>query len=79
MGTFEWTEMYAVKVAGFDRQHRTLFRTVNELNEALRAGHGKDIVGKVLQRLIEYTASHFAQEEAAMEKNGYPELGGAPG
>ena len=75
MGTFEWTEMYAVKVAGFDRHHRTLFRTVNELNEALRAGHGKDIVGKVLQRLIEYTASHFAQEEAAMEKNVYPELG----
>ena len=75
MSAFEWTEMYAVKVAGFDRQHRTLFRTVNELNEALRAGHGKEIVGKVLQRLIEYTASHFAQEEAAMEKHGYPGLG----
>ena len=75
MGAFEWTEIYAVKVAGFDRQHRTLFRTVNELHEALRAGHGKDVVGKVLQRLIDYTASHFADEEAAMEKNGYPEFG----
>ena len=62
MGAFEWTEMYAVKVAGFDR-HRTLFRTVNELNEALRAGYGKDIVGKVLQRLIEYTTSHFARKK----------------
>ena len=74
MGAFEWTETYAVKVTGFDRQHRTLFRTVNELNEALRAGHGKDVVGKVLQRLIEYTASHFAAEEEAMDRNGYPEF-----
>ncbi len=75
MGAFEWTETYAVQVANFDRQHRTLFRTVNELHEALRAGRGKDVVGKVLQRLIDYTASHFAEEEAAMEKNGYPEFG----
>ena len=74
MGAFERTETYAVKVAGFDRQHRTLFRTVNELHEALHAGHGKDVVGKVLQRLIAYTASHFAEEEAAMEKSGYPDL-----
>jgi len=75
MGAFEWTEAYAVQVANFDRQHRTLFRTVNELHDALHAGRGKDVVGKVLQRLIDYTASHFAEEEAAMEKNGYPEFG----
>ena len=75
MAAFEWTEAYAVQVENFDRQHRTLFRTVNELHEALRAGRGKDVVGKVLQRLIDYTASHFAEEEAAMEKNSYPEFG----
>jgi len=74
MAAFEWTEAYGVQVANFDRQHRTLFRTVNELHEALHAGRGKDVVGKVLQRLIDYTASHFAEEEAALEKSGYPEF-----
>lgn len=74
MGVFQWTETYAVHIASFDREHQTLFRTVNELHEALGSGHGKDVVGKVLQRLIDYTATHFAAEEAAMEAHGYPGL-----
>jgi hemerythrin len=74
MGLFQWTEKYAVQVADLDRQHQTLFGTVNELHEALGAGRGKDVVGKILQRLIDYTATHFAAEEAAMEKSGFPEL-----
>jgi hemerythrin len=74
MGIFQWTERYAVQVTDFDRQHKSLFRMVNELHEALGRGRGKDVVGKILQQLIEYTATHFAEEEAAMEKNGFPEL-----
>jgi hemerythrin len=75
MGVFQWEEMYSVQVASFDRQHRGLFRAANELNEALLAGCGKDVAGKILQRLIDYTASHFAAEEVAMNMTGYPELG----
>jgi hemerythrin len=74
MGIFQWTERYAVQVTDFDRQHQSLFRTVNELHEALGAGRGKDVVGQILQQLMEYTATHFAAEEAAMEKNGFPGL-----
>ena len=74
MGVFQWEEMYSVQVASFDRQHQGLFRATNELNEALLAGCGKDVAGKILQRLIDYTASHFAAEEAAMNMTGYPEL-----
>ncbi len=33
----------------------------------------KDAIGVVLQRLIEYTGSHFAAEEEAFRKSGYPE------
>jgi hemerythrin len=47
---------------------------MNELHEALGAGRGKHVVGKILQQLIEYTATHFASEEAAMEKSGFPGL-----
>jgi hemerythrin len=74
MSLLEWNESYSVKVTSFDQQHQTLFKSINELHEALRAGRGKDLVGKILQRLIDYTASHFAKEEAVLEKNGYPEL-----
>ena len=74
MSLLQWNESYSVHVTSFDQQHQTLFRSINELHEALRAGHGKDVVGKLLQRLIDYTASHFAAEEPVLERNGYPEL-----
>jgi len=64
-----------VQVSRFDREHQMLFQTVNELHEALSKGQGKDVVGKVLDRLLDYTASHFVAEEAAMEKSGFPGLG----
>ncbi len=74
MAVFEWNQSYSVKVTQLDQQHQTLFRTISELQEALRVGHGKEVVGKVLQKLIDYTKSHFSAEEAILEKNGYPEL-----
>ena len=74
MSLLQWNDSYSVHVTSFDQQHQTLFRTINELHDALRAGHGREAAGKVLQRLIDYTASHFAAEEAVMERNGYPEL-----
>jgi hemerythrin-like metal-binding protein len=74
MGTFQWKEIYSVRIETFDRQHQGLFRTMNELNEALRAGCGRDVAASILQQLIAYTADHFAVEEAALERNGYPEF-----
>jgi hemerythrin len=47
MGIFQRTERYAVQVTDFDRQHQSLFRIMNELHEALGAGRGKHVVGKI--------------------------------
>jgi hypothetical protein len=58
MAVFEWNQSYSVKVTQLDQQHQTLFQTISELQEALRVGHGKVVVGKVLQKLIDYTKSH---------------------
>jgi len=72
--TFAWKSDYSVQISQFDKQHQTLFQTVNELQQAMSEGHGKDVVGKILQRLIDYTATHFSAEEIVMEKNGFPGL-----
>ncbi len=71
---FQWNDSYSVKVAAMDDQHKRLFEIIHELYTAMRAGHGKDVVGEVLGRLIKYTVEHFAAEEKLMEKNGYPNL-----
>ncbi len=71
---FQWKPSYSVKVVAMDNQHKKLFDLVNELHEAMGSGHGKDVAGDVLYRLIDYTVHHFSAEERLMEKHKYPQL-----
>jgi len=71
---FEWNDMYSVKVQAMDAQHKRLFEIIRELYTAMRSGHGKEVVGNVLGRLIDYTVSHFKMEEQLMERHKYPNL-----
>ncbi len=71
---FAWREMYSVHIAALDRQHQTLFSTINELNDALAEGRGSTVVDDVLNRLVDYTTTHFAAEEGLMRKHGFPGL-----
>ena len=50
---FQWNASYSVKVEAMDAQHKRLFEIIRELYTAMRSGHGKDVVGEVLHRLIE--------------------------
>lgn len=74
MSLLQWDEGYSVHVSSIDQQHQTLFRWINELHDAMRAGRGKDLVGKILSLLINYTESHFSAEEALLQLHGYPDL-----
>jgi len=70
----EFKPEYSVGVARIDAQHRKLFQWVNELEQAMRQGRGRDVLDKVLSGLVAYTREHFAAEEELMLKTGYPEL-----
>ena len=70
---FPWSDTYSVKIGIIDVQHKNLVNTVNELHQAMGAGHGKDKLGQILSNLIKYTQTHFATEEKFMESRGYPE------
>jgi len=72
--TFHWTETYSVNIAILDKQHQKLFDTVNELDQALRAGEGNSAVQQVLDKLVEYALIHFAAEESLMRKHDFPGL-----
>lgn len=71
---FQWKDTYSVKVLALDNQHKKLFELVNELHQAMGEGHGKDVAGDILTRLIDYTVHHFAAEEKLMERHKYPAL-----
>ena len=71
---FEWNSKYSVGIGSIDAQHQMLFAIADELFNALSAGKGQTVLRKILDRLLQYTASHFAHEERLMRLHDYPDL-----
>jgi len=69
-----WDDSYSVKVRAIDEEHKQLFKMINDLHDAMKSGQGSMVVAKVLDRLIQYTRIHFANEEDAMAQADYPEF-----
>ena len=72
--SLEWQSRFSVGHAGVDQDHQSLFTLFNELSEAMRRGHSKAVIASVLDRLLEYAASHFRREEEVMATANYPGL-----
>ena len=73
MPLLNWNESYSVKIAKIDLQHKKLVDIVNELHDSMKAGKSKEVLGKTLDELINYTANHFKTEEDLFDKYGYPD------
>lgn len=71
---FEWNTKYSVNIGSIDGQHQNLFRIAAELYAAMSAGQGKTSLSRILDRLVQYTAVHFAHEERLMLLHAYPDL-----
>jgi|SRR5208283_5419601 len=72
MPLMTWTERLSVGVGVLDDDHKKLVAMVNELYDAMQAGHGREHLGRILGELVQYTKGHFAREEAFFAKTGYP-------
>ena len=73
MAQIKWNDSLSVNVKEIDEQHKKMIAMVNDLNDAMSVGKGKDALGKILTGLISYTASHFKTEETYFDKFGYPD------
>jgi len=69
----KWDSTYSVGVVEIDQQHQKLFAMIGELYDAMKAGKGKDVTGKILDGLAEYTVTHFATEEKYFNEFHYEE------
>jgi hemerythrin len=72
MSNFKWTTDLSVGVKASDDDHKRLLDLIDQLSEGMSRGHGKAIIGKVLDELESYTRYHFAREEEFFERTGYP-------
>lgn len=69
-----WKDYYSVNDPQLDAEHKQIIKLINELFAAMRQ-HKEDHAAKeVLERLIQYTLTHFKHEEAILERVGYPDV-----
>ena len=69
-----WNPTWETGVAEIDRQHKVLLERIDGLFQAVH-GQGDADVGEMLLFLATYVDTHFKDEEALMERSGYPALG----
>lgn len=74
MAFFTWKKEYNVGIPRVDEQHRELVRLLNELYEAMKMRKGNTVLKEVLTGLLDYTRTHFADEERLMKAYNYPAL-----
>jgi hemerythrin-like metal-binding protein len=75
MAFIEFDDRYRLGHPEIDEQHAKLFRAVNQLYDAMRAGHAREELDRILNFLRIYTVKHFATEERFMVESGYPGYG----
>jgi len=68
----DWSEQFSVKIPKYDAQHRQLFSMIDNLQSAMEKREGSKVIHGILAELIQYTNSHFSDEEEAMKRCGYP-------
>ncbi|MCP4700778.1 MAG: hemerythrin family protein [Gammaproteobacteria bacterium] len=68
-----WSNDVSVGIQEIDEQHKVLFGMINELNQAIESGRGKEVREEIFSKLIEYTRVHFTVEESLMRILGYPD------
>ncbi len=70
-------EKYYTGVEMIDREHEKLFQIINDIYKLVEEEYSADRYDEVLgllDRLEEYTQTHFSHEEELMEQNDFPEL-----
>ena len=74
MSLIRWQDSFTIGVSFIDADHRVVVSLLNQLYDARQEGQTRDVVGSVLNVLIEYTINHFRREERLMELADYPDL-----
>ena len=74
MSKIAWTSELETGIKVIDGQHRRIVDYINELHDA-KVAQDRNMVGDVINELVDYTVSHFSFEESLMEQANYPFVG----
>lgn len=72
---FRWDPAkLSLQIPDMDDEHKVLIGMMNDLHTLNESGRPVAEQLSALDRLVRYTAKHFADEEAYMERIGFPSL-----
>jgi hemerythrin-like metal-binding protein len=71
---FEWDAKYNLGVQAMDDEHVQIVACMNRLHALHESNAGRAALTSALTDLLRVTRKHFADEEAYMEKMGFPDL-----
>ncbi|WP_419786998.1 bacteriohemerythrin [Pseudodesulfovibrio sp.] len=74
MAQIEWTLTLDTGLPRIDEQHKQLVVYSNDLIQAMKENRGDAVLEALFEKLLDYTDSHFSEEEEFMESVGYPDL-----
>ena len=69
-----WKNYYTVNNPLLDAEHKQIIENVNELYVAMNGPMDSVAKKRVLERLVQYTQTHFDHEEKIMQDVDYPDL-----
>ena len=69
-----WKDFYTVNDPSLDAEHKQIIENINELYAAMNSVADSAVKKHVLERLVQYTRTHFDHEEKIMQEAGYPDL-----
>lgn len=73
MELFKWSDEYSLGIQSIDSDHKSLFKIINELYDAMRQGKAAGMINEVVMRLHDYTKNHFRREEFYFKTTDYPD------
>jgi len=71
MPFMSWSDRLSEGVEALDNDHKKLIGMINELYDGIASGQNKEIIGAIIDRLVQYTRYHFAREEDLFASTGY--------
>jgi hemerythrin len=73
MALMQWSKMFETNIKEIDEQHKGLVYILNSLHDSMLKGDSNTEMGKLLEKLVNYTVIHFKTEEEFFDKFGFPE------
>jgi len=69
-----WSKDIEVGHDTIDSEHQGLIKIINKLFRSVKSGVGASDIDDAYREMVDYTNTHFANEEGVMEKVNYPEM-----